>query len=159
MNIFVISNEMGRTMGYGGGWRRGRGFGGGYGGGWIPINMPAMTPLQPNTMRIAATVDANNGLNSPISFRAGRAPYIAIIDVSGNKITSINIYPNMAMNIPRGAGIQLAQWLLNGRISIFIASNVGPNVEMVLRQAGVKIHIVSPGTMLGAVLASMGISA
>ncbi len=65
----------------------------------------------------------------------------------------------MAMNIPRGAGIQLAQWLLNSRVSIFITSNVGPNVEMVLRQAGVKIHIVSPGLILGSVLTSMGISA
>ena len=146
-------------MGYGGGWRRGRGYGGGYGRGWTPVNMPTVPQLQPNTMRIAAAVDANNGLNSPISFRAGRAPFIAIIDVSDNKVVSINIYPNMAMNIPRGAGIQLAQWLLNSRISIFIASNVGPNVEMVLRQAGIKIHIVPPGSILGSVLASMGISA
>lgn len=145
-------------MSYGRGWRRGRAYGGGYGGGLFPINMPTVPPLQPNTIRIAAVVDADNGLNSPISFRAGRAPYIAMVDVSSNKVISISIYPNMAMNVPRGAGIQLAQWLLNSRVSIFITSNIGPNIEIVLRQAGVKIHIVPPGSILNSVLTSMGIS-
>ncbi|RLE74297.1 MAG: hypothetical protein DRJ44_07675 [Thermoprotei archaeon] len=138
------------------GWS-GRGYSRGRGGMWgYQAPMPQIPPPPSGSIRIVAPVDFSNGLNSPISMRTGRAPYIAVVDVSGGKIVNVNIVQNAAAMAPRGAGVQLGQWILNIGASIVIAVSLGPNIDMVLRQVGVRVELVPPGTILGDALAKLG---
>ncbi len=144
----------------GSGYGRGRGRGGGYRWrrGWSQVPgepqpqqpVPAQTwPLPPGFKRIAAVVDENRGLDSRISPVYGRAPYIALVDLDQNRnIASINIVPNPALNTQQGAGIATTQYILSTGATTIIASNIGPNTQAFLRQHGVQVITVPPGTPL-----------
>jgi len=139
-------------------WRgRGKGYGGGLGGRWSFTQMPQIPPPSSGALRVAAPVDINAGLDSPISPRTGRAPYIALVDVLKGKIAKINVVANAAASAPRGAGMQLGQWLITSGVKVVLASLLGPNLEMVLRQAGVRVEIVPAGIKLRDALVKLGI--
>ncbi|HDD64075.1 MAG TPA: hypothetical protein ENF53_02795 [Thermoprotei archaeon] len=141
-------------MGYRYGWGRGRG----RGMGWETAqNFPQLPP--PVGVRYAAAVDTNAGLDSIISIRAGRAPFVAFIDISGNKVVNVAVHPNPAAVAPGGAGVMLGQWLISSGVRVFFASRIGPNIGMVLNQAGVRVEIVPPGTRIRDILARLGIIA
>ncbi len=155
------------------GYGRGRGRGGGRGGyrwrrgwsqGWGSGPQPQqpaplhVQQLPPGYRRIAAVVDEDNGLDSRISPTYGRAPYIALVDLDpqGN-IVAVNIVPNPAVNTPQGAGPATTQYILSTGATTIIASNIGPNAQAFLRQYGVQVVTVPPGTPLKQALRTIGI--
>lgn len=139
-------------------WRgRGMGYGRGRGGGWSFAQMPRILPPLSGALRVAAPVDINAGLDSPISPRTGRAPYIALVDILNGKIANINVIANVAASAPRGAGMQLGQWLVTSGVKIVIASLLGPNLEMILKQAGIRVEIIPAGIKLRDALVKLGI--
>ncbi|RLG89204.1 MAG: hypothetical protein DRO15_01080 [Thermoprotei archaeon] len=139
--------------GYGRGIRRG--FGAGFGG---FVSMPNPLPPPPSgVFRIATAVLDNRGLDSIISPRFARAPFLAIIDIMGGAITNIQVIGNPAASAPRGAGVAVAQWLISSGVRAVLAVNLGHNVYTILRQASVAIYTVQPGIRIIDALRSVGL--
>ena len=145
------------------GWRGRRGSGRGgvgppFGGGpWTP-QMPPLPAPPPGATRIALPVEDSRGLDSAISWRMGRASYIAVVDVAGDRVVDVNVVPNAVAGTPRGAGIALGQWLLSIGVRVVVAPRVGPNLAYVLQQGGVRIESAPPGSRVRDALKSLGIS-
>ena len=151
-------------FGYGYGWGRGRGGGMGWGRGGMgpmpPAAGPQQAPIQPppsGVKRVAASVEENNGLNSRISLRFGRAPFIAFIDISDNEVKSVQIIPNQAAAAAMGAGISVAQLIISSGATEVIGVQFGPNVSMAFEQANVRVHMVEPGIPLSEALRKVGL--
>ena len=89
-------------------------------------------------MRVAVAIEFSNGWDSPVSFRFGRAPFFAIVDLSRTP-PALQIIPNPHINTPRGVGPLVVQWLVNQGVNVVIASRIGPNAMMVLQLS--LIHI------------------
>jgi len=152
--------------GYGYGWGRRRGMGGGFGRGMgagmmpAPAAMPQQAPIPPpqaGVKRVAASVEENNGLNSRISPRFGRCPFLAFVDIAGGEVKSLNIIPNQAAGMPMGAGMAVAQLVVSSGASEVIGANFGPNVSMAFQQAGLKVDLIEPFTPLGEALKKLGL--
>ena len=105
-------------------------------------------------VRIAVPLDNNNGLDSIVSFRLGRAPFFAIVDLEGGEIRNLNIYANPNAGGMRGVGIATAQWLASMGVRIVLASKVGPNAMQALQALGIQIMNVAPGIPLRQALSS-----
>ena len=149
-------------MGYGYG--RGRGYGYGRRGrwGWESASgvqpLPQLPPPPPGVLRVVAAVDSNQGLESSISTRFARAPFLAIIDIAGGRVANLNIIPNTYASGAHGVGVAIAQWILTIRASVTIGPPLGPNASMVLQQAGVRMVSVRPGTPLRTALRIAGLT-
>ncbi len=138
--------------GGGGGWGGGPGWGRGRGGGWswgaaVP-QFPAVPPPPPGAYRIVASIEFDRGLDSIISPRFGRSPYFAIVDVSNGRVVNYTSVQNPCIDLPHGAGVAVAQWILSIGARHVIGAHFGPNVMAVLQQAGVNLCTVPPGTRL-----------
>lgn len=150
----------GRGGGGGGGWGRGGGWGGGWGGGgggwgrgggwgWGAMpQFPPVPPPPPGAYRVVASIEFDNGLNSIISPRFGRSPYFAVVDVVNGKVANYVAVQNPCINLPHGAGVAVAQWILSIGARHVIGAHFGPNVMAVLQQAGINLCTVPPGTRL-----------
>ena len=154
-------------MGYGWGWGWGRGRGG-WGGGWgrgpggppqppPSVNAPQLPPPAPGSLRVVAGVEVPAGLESPIAARFTRAPYLAFADVGGGRVLWHTCLQNAFAELPRGAGVALAQWLAANGVRMVVAAHVGPNAAMVLQQSGIAIKTVQPGTRFLDALRSLGL--
>lgn len=145
-----------------GGWGRGGGWGGGGGRGWGSRfqgqpPLPNLTPPPPGCDRVAAGVENNNGLNSLLSHRFGRAPFILVVDVCNGRVNNVQIVPNTAAQLPRGAGVAVAQWLISNGVKIVITCNMGPHMETIINQAGIRVIQAEPGTPVIEILRRYGI--
>ncbi len=90
-------------------------------------------------MRIAVTA-IEPDINSAISQRFGRAPYILVVDVEAG---SLEIHDNVInLNAVQGAGIQTAQKIANLGVEAAITGHIGPNAFRALSAAGIKSYTV-----------------
>ena len=104
-----------------------------------------------------ASVEDNNGLNSRVSMRFGRCPFLAFADIVDGEVKAVNIIPNQAAAAPSAAGITVAQMIISSGASDVIGSNFGPNVAAALQQAGLRMHTVEPLAPLGEALKRLGL--
>ncbi len=87
-------------------------------------------------MKVAITADVADE-NSPVSMVFGRCAYYAIYDTETNRLDFV---PNPGAMIPRGAGVQAGQFLVEQGVQMLITGGMtGPNATMVLNQAGIRI--------------------
>ena len=90
-------------------------------------------------MRIIIATN-QGGLDDMVFPAFGRCPTYTIIDIENGEIKETKIEPNQAANMPGGAGIAAAQFVINLEIDAVIGGNFGPNALNVLKQAGIKIY-------------------
>ncbi len=140
----------GRGGGYGGGRGYGRGYRGGRGAGpWgstpSQLNVP---PPPPGAIRVAVLVDADMGMDSPVSPVFARAPYIAIVDIAGNNVADLTIMPNPVAYGGGGAGPAMVSLLTSIGASIVIGGQPGPNAMGALTATGIRHIPAPPGTPL-----------
>lgn len=88
-------------------------------------------------MKIAVTSVDNQGLNSMIDSRFGRAPYFAIVDTSS---MDINFIKNTASSAPHGAGVMATQTVTDQEVEAVISGNYGPKSYDGLKSAGIKLY-------------------
>lgn len=98
-------------------------------------------------MKVCVTA-SEKSLEAQIDPRFGRCRYFIIVDLETGMFEAID---NMAISAPRGAGIQLAQTLVNKGVEAVITGYVGPNAYQVLTAAGVKVITGVAGTVKEAV--------
>ncbi len=120
--------------------------------------MQSLPPPPPGGLRVAAAVVNDAGLNSLISPRFARAPFIAVLDIVGGRVSNVAVIPNSLAQAPRGVGIAIAQWLISQGVRLVIAARLGPNITMALQQAGIRVEYAPPGVRLGDALYKLGIT-
>ena len=100
-------------------------------------------------MKIAITVCDNQGIESEVNSRFGRAPYIAIIDTETEELEFID---NSARGETGGAGIKAAQTIVDHGVDTLITANLGPKAFSALQAADLKlIKFDNKGTIKEAV--------
>jgi predicted Fe-Mo cluster-binding NifX family protein len=89
----------------------------------------------------------SNGSDLSAGFAAhfGRCQHFLIYDTDNNEL--LNSFPNSARNASGGAGIQAAQELVNEKVEVVIAPQIGPNAWDVLQVAKIRIYIGINGTV------------
>ncbi|MDQ1351048.1 MAG: hypothetical protein QG657_1350 [Acidobacteriota bacterium] len=95
-------------------------------------------------MKVFIAVDNNNGMDSLVGERFGRAGYFLIYDTVGDAIVSIE--KNAYQNDAQGVGIKIATLAVEKGCSAAIGPQPGPKAEEVLANAGIKMLIADKGT-------------
>jgi len=148
----------GRGSGMGRGWGRGMGWG-------MPTaasgQMPQIPPPSPGILRVAASTEDGRGLEAVISYRFGRAPYMTIVDINESSRTVLNAqsFPNAFVSSPRGVGVAVGQWLVLIGVKRVLAPHLGPNISLILGQAGIRVDRVQPGVRVLDALRLLGLIA
>jgi predicted Fe-Mo cluster-binding NifX family protein len=86
-------------------------------------------------MKIAITAQGSE-LNSQIDPRFGRCKYFLIFDENGNLL---KIIKNESIKVMRGAGVTAAQIISDENVDLVITGNMGPNADMVMKSANIKV--------------------
>lgn len=93
-------------------------------------------------MKIAVSTSTAD-LDSLVDPRFGRAASFVIIDT---KTEEWSAYPNPALDVSGGAGVQAAQFIASHRAQAIISGAFGPNAYSTLSAGGVKMLQVPSGT-------------
>ncbi len=99
-------------------------------------------------IRVAVGIERDEGLDSPISPRFGRAPAIAVVDVCRDRVEIVSIQRNPFVDAIRGAGSGLVQILASLGVKIVAAPRVGPHALEALRALGIDLLTVSESAKL-----------
>ncbi len=145
---------------------------------WYP-----QPPTPSARIRVAAFIDRDTGLDSPIAMHFARAPYVALIDIENGRIVGLQVVKNPvyeeAIDVggyggPGGAGRgwgrggrgrgghgfgrRIVEFLVSQGVRAVIAGYLGPGASTLLQQMGIAIHIVAPGTPLRDALRVIGLA-
>jgi len=159
----MINPIMSRGRGRGGpppwaGGGGGRGWG--RGGGAPPfmgVSQPQIPAPPPNVLRVIVSTLDDRGIEAQISPRFARAPFITVVDIVDGRVVQASSMPNSFMNMPHGVGVAMAQWIISTGAKAVIGVNFGPNLAMVLQQAGIRMYTVAPGIRVIDALRSLGL--
>jgi predicted Fe-Mo cluster-binding NifX family protein len=94
-------------------------------------------------MKIAVSATGKD-LNSPIDPRFGRCQYFIFIDPETMEFEASE---NEGLMASGGAGVQAAQLIVQKGVKALITGNLGPNAASALSASGIKVHLVSGGTI------------
>jgi predicted Fe-Mo cluster-binding NifX family protein len=78
----------------------------------------------------------------------GRASYFLFVEP---ETMEFEVYKNPAVEEAHGAGIQSAQLMAEKGVTAVLTSQIGPNARRVLESAGIRIILVSGGTVQEAI--------
>lgn len=120
----------------------------------------SLAPIPPpatGVLRVAASTDDGNGLNARISFRFARAPFLTIVDLKDGKAVNSRSIQNLLAGGARGVGVAVGQWLVSSGVRIVLAPHLGPNIMMVLSQAGIRVEVVPPGVTVEEAIRRLGL--
>ena len=94
-------------------------------------------------MKIAIS-SSGKDLHAQIDPRFGRCQYFIFIDPETMEFAVSENEGLMAMG---GAGVQAAQLIAQKGATALITGNLGPNAASALSASGIKVHLVSGGTV------------
>ena len=94
-------------------------------------------------MKIAVSTTGKD-LSSQIDPRFGRCQYFIFIDPESMEF---EILENEGLMASGGAGVQAAQMVAQKGANILITGNLGPNAASALSASGIKVYLVSGGTI------------
>jgi predicted Fe-Mo cluster-binding NifX family protein len=94
-------------------------------------------------MKIAIS-STGKDIDSQIDPRFGRCQYFIFIDPETMEFEALENEGVMAMG---GAGVQAAQFVLQKGGNALITGNLGPNAASALSASGIKVFLVSGGTI------------
>ena len=93
-------------------------------------------------MKIAIATE-NGGLDDRVSPVFGRAKTFTLVQVSEGKMSEVQVVPNPGYSEDRGAGLTAAQFLIDKKIDVLVAGNLGPNASRLLTSAGITHYLVN----------------
>ena len=94
-------------------------------------------------MKIAVSATGKD-LNCQIDPRFGRCQYFIFVDPETMKFEASENDGLMAIG---GAGVQAAQLIVQKGTTVLITSNLGPNTTSTLSASGIKVYLVTGGTV------------
>src|SRR4030043_2007022 len=94
-------------------------------------------------MKIAISATGKD-LNCQIDPRFGRCQYFIFVNP---ETMEYEVSENEGLMAMGGAGVQAAQSVVQKGASAVITGNLGPNAASALSASGIKVHLVSGGTI------------
>jgi len=94
-------------------------------------------------MKIAIS-SSGKDLDSQIDPRFGRCQYFIFVDPETMEFEASG---NEGLMASGGAGVQAAQLIVQKGARALITGNLGPNAASALSASGIKVHLVSGGTV------------
>jgi predicted Fe-Mo cluster-binding NifX family protein len=94
-------------------------------------------------MKIAIS-SMGKDLDSQIDPRFGRCQYFVLVDP---ETLAFEAMENEGLMASGGAGVQAAQLVVQKGASTLITGNLGPNAASALTAAGIKVYLVTGGTV------------
>jgi len=94
-------------------------------------------------MKIAVSATGKD-LNAQVDPRFGRCQYFVFVDPETMEFEALE---NEGLMASGGAGVQAAQMVAQKGANVLITGNLGPNAASVLSASGIKVHLVSGGTV------------
>jgi len=94
-------------------------------------------------MKIAIS-SSGKDLNCQIDPRFGRCQYFIFLDP---ETMEFEVSENEGLMAMGGAGVQAAQLIAQKGATALITGNLGPNAASALSASGIKVHLVSGGTV------------
>lgn len=94
-------------------------------------------------MKTAISATSGN-IDAPLDKRFGRADYFLIVQMPEELLQVIQ---NKDQAPVRGAGIAMAQTIVENQVDVVITGQVGPNAMRVLKAAGIRMVAGIPGSV------------
>jgi len=94
-------------------------------------------------MKIAIS-SSGKDLHAQIDPRFGRCQYFIFVDP---ETMEFEVSENEGLMAMGGAGVQAAQLIAQKGATALITGNLGPNAASALAASGIKVHLVSGGTI------------
>jgi predicted Fe-Mo cluster-binding NifX family protein len=94
-------------------------------------------------MKIAIS-STGKDLDCQIDPRFGRCQYFIFVDPETMEFEASE---NEGLMASGGAGVQAAQLIVQKGVKALITGNLGPNAASALSASGIKVHLVSGGTI------------
>ena len=94
-------------------------------------------------MKVAIS-SSGKDLDSQIDPRFGRCQYFIFVDPETMEFEASE---NEGLMASGGAGVQAAQLIVQKGAGSLITGNLGPNAASALSASGIKVHLVSGGTV------------
>jgi len=88
-------------------------------------------------MKLLIALKDNNGLDSVIDERFGRANFFGIYDLDSDKL--VEIFENTWKNQEHGVGIKTSSVVVEKGCNVVIGAKPGPKAEEILRAGNVEI--------------------
>jgi len=105
-------------------------------------------------MRIAISLETNNGLDSMVAQHFGRCPYFALVDVDDNKTQTIEVIDN-----PYLSGHQVGevpQFINEQQANVMISGGMGGRAIQFFEQFGIQVATGASGTVRGTLETYLG---
>jgi predicted Fe-Mo cluster-binding NifX family protein len=94
-------------------------------------------------MKVAISATGRS-LGAQVDPRFGRCKYLIIVNIGTMEFEAI---PNVSTDSMSGAGVQMAQAIIEKGVKVVITDNIGPNAHRVLSFAGIRIISGTSGTV------------
>jgi len=99
-------------------------------------------------LRIAVATNGRRGLEDAVSEVFGRSNVFTIVDVDDEEIKGVKVIENPAVSYKHGAGPIVTKMLIDSRVNVVIAGELGPGVSVLLDQFNIRKITVKPGTQV-----------
>jgi len=99
-------------------------------------------------LRIAVATEGRKGLEDRVSEVFGRSNIFTIVDVENGEIKGVKVIDNPAVSYKHGAGPIVTKMLIDSRVNVVIAGELGPGVSVLLDQFNIRKIAVKPGTQV-----------
>ncbi len=96
-------------------------------------------------MRIAISVESNDGLDSAVAHHFGRCPYFALVDMEGNEVQTIEVIDN-----PYYTGHQVGEvpkFIHDQKADVMLSGGMGGRAIQFFREYGVNVATGATGTV------------
>jgi predicted Fe-Mo cluster-binding NifX family protein len=100
-------------------------------------------------LRIAIATNGKSGLEDAVSNVFGRAKTFTVVDVEDEKILSVKVLENPALSYSHGAGPIAIKTLIDDRVEVVIADELGIGASEILKQHNIIYMQAKPGTNVG----------
>ena len=97
-------------------------------------------------IRVAVATNNQDGLDDTVSDVFGRAKTFTLLDIVNNQITNIHFLENSAADFHHGAGPIAVKMLVDNKVNVVIANQLGFGASELLKDHNIKLIPVEPGT-------------
>jgi predicted Fe-Mo cluster-binding NifX family protein len=105
-------------------------------------------------MRIAISIENNNGLESTVSHHFGRCPYFALVDVNGKDVEALNIVANPFYG--RHQPGQVPGFIHSQRADVMLCGGMGGRAIQFFQQYGIETATGAGGNVRDALEKYLG---
>ena len=97
-------------------------------------------------IRVAVATNNQDGLDDTVSDVFGRAKTFTLLEIENNQITNIHFLQNSAADFHHGAGPIAVKMLVDNKVNVVIANQLGFGASELLKDHDIKLIPVEPGT-------------